>query len=436
MNSEVIMQVIVESPTKLQRRLTVTVPFELLDTAFDKQITKLAKTAKVKGFRPGNVPVSHIKKLYGNAARQEALSEVIQSSLYAAITQEKLNPVGVPTVEPKSIAPGKPLEFIATFEVLPEMGGVEFAAKAIEKQVATVSDADVDKVVDRLREQYITWNEVTRGAQDKDQVVLDFRGTIDGKTFAGGEAHDYPVVIGSKTMIPGFEEGLLGIKAGEEKVLAVTFPEKYFAEEMAGKPAEFTVTARKVSEPVYPEMNDELVKKFGVKSGNIEELRAEIKKNLDREVERIIKSKLKTKIFDLLLEQNALEVPKALIEQESKRIHDEMHPHHAGKEHNHSHDEMEGFNKAAERNVVLGLLVGELIKKHNITPDKARVQNHITTMSAAYENPAEVIKWYSSDKRRLAEIEMVILEEQIIEKLLEDVTVNEKVVSYSDLIAS
>ncbi len=428
------MQVSVESPTKLQRRLTVTVPAEQMDAAFNKRLTQLAKTAKVKGFRPGNVPMNHIQKLYGDAARQEALSEVIQSSLYAAITQEKLNPVGVPTVEPKNITPGQSIEFVATFEVLPEIESVKFEAKEIEKQVAAISDADIDKVVDRLTEQYITWTEVTRPAQEKDQVVIDFRGSIDGKVFAGGEAHDYPIVIGSKTMIPGFEDGVIGMKAGEEKTIKVTFPADYFAAEFAGKVAEFVIQARKVSEPKQPTIDEELVKKFGIKSGKMDELRTEIKKNLDREVERVIKAKLKAKIFDLLIEQNQLDVPQALIEQEAKRIHDEMHPHHAGQDHGHSAQEMATFNEAAKRNVTLGLIMGAFIKQHDVKPDKARVQDHITKLSASYENPAEVVKWYASDKRRLAEVEMLVLEDQVTDKLLEGVSIKEKTLGYADLI--
>jgi trigger factor len=430
------MQVSVESPSKLQRRITVTVPSEQLDAAYDKRIKELAQSKSLKGgFRPGSdTAVARIKQLYGNAARQDALSEVIQASLYDAIMQTKLNPVGTPQVEPKSLTPGKPLEYTATFEVLPEIEGVTFNTKGIEKQVSKVTETDVERVLDRLREQQVTWNEVTRPAADKDQVVIDFRGTLDGNAFQGGEAHDYPVVIGSKTMIPGFEDGLIGITTGKEKMLDVTFPESYFATELAGKQVQFTVTAHKISAPTLPELNEDLIKKFGIASGKVEELKAEIKKNLDREVERITGNKLKSQIFDLLIEQNPLEVPAALIDQESRRIHDEMHPHHAGQEHDHTHQEMEQFNEAAKRNVILGLLIGELIKQHDLKPDSNRVQDHINKMAAAYEKPEEVIQWYKGDKRRLAEVEMMILEEQVLEKLLESVTVTDKMLDYSDLI--
>jgi trigger factor len=429
------MQVSVEATSKLERRLTVVVPVEQLDQAYDKRIVKFSKTAKVDGFRPGKIPLDYIKQRYGQAARQEALSEVIQTSLYEAINQEKLQPVGVPTVEPKSVLPGQPLEFVATFEVVPTLEAVKFDMKAIEKQVATITDADIEKVLTHLLEQHVVWQQVSRPAQLKDQAVIDFTGSIDGKPFDGGEAHEYPVILGSNTMIPGFEEGLVGLKTGDEKTIKVTFPANYFAEQFAGKGAEFVVKAIRISEPKLPELDEGFIKKLGIKSGQLDELRAEVRKNLDREVERVIKAKLKAQIFDHLLAQNEIEIPKALIEREAKRIHDEMHPHHAGEaDHGHSEAEMAAFNEPAKRNVMLGLLVSEIIKQHSVTPDQQRIQAYITQLSSAYENPAEVAKWYLSNKRARAEIEMQVLEEQVTEKLLENIKITEKTLSYNELI--
>jgi trigger factor len=430
------MQVSVESPSKLERRITVSVPSTELDNVVEKKITQLAKTAKVKGFRTGNVPVAHIKKMYGASVRQEAISDLIQSSLYAALNQEKLNPVGPPSVEPTNLNPGQPIEYVATFEVLPELENVNFNLTDLEKQVSSIEDADIDKVVERLSEQHIKWNKVDRAAQDKDQVVIDFKGSIDGEFFAGGDAHDYPIVLGSKSMIPGFEEGIVGMKAGDEKKIQVTFPEKYFAKEMAGKVAEFAIKAPKVSESQLPEMNEEMIKQFGIQSGKLDELRAEIRKNLEREVDRLVTTKMKNKVFDALIDQNPMDVPNALIEQEAKRIHDEVHPNHKGHDHQHSDEENEQFNQAAKRNVILGILIGEFVKKHELKADSKRVEAHLTSLAAAYENPSEVVKWYSSDRKRLAEIEMLILEEQLIEKLLENVKVTEKKLNYADLMAS
>jgi trigger factor len=430
------MQVSVESPSKLERRLTVSVPTDQVEEAYDKRIAKIAKTAKVDGFRVGKIPVNYVKQRFGDTARQEALSEVIQSSLYAAIHQEKLNPVSTPTVETKTVMPGQPLEFIATFEVLPEIGPVVFELKTIEKQIATITETDIVGVIDRLRKQGTTFKIVDRAAQQKDQIVIDFRGTIDGKALEGGEAHDYPVIIGSNTMIPGFEEGLIGLKANDEKTLHLTFPENYHVKDIASKAVEFAVTAIKVSEPNLPELDAAFLKKLGVKSGSIDDLHAEIRKNLERELARLIKMKLKNQVFNKLIEQNTLEIPKSLVEREANRLHDELHPQHAGKPHSHTPAEMAEFNEAAERNVILGLLVSELLKQYKITLNKEKMEAQINELSAMYENPAEVAKWYASDKKARSQIEMQVLEEQLVEKLLENSQIIEKMLTYNELITS
>lgn len=427
------MQVSVESPSKLERRLTIVVPVAKLNEVYDKHLAKLAKSAKIAGFRPGKAPLNVVKQRYGDSARQEALSDVIQSSLYDAINQEKLSPVGVPTVEPKAILPDQPLEFIATFEVLPEVENLRFDVKALEKHVATIEKEDIERVIHHLRSQHGQWKKVDRAAQDKDQVVIDFLGSINQVPFAGGQAHEFPIVLGSKSMIPGFEEGIMGMKAGDEKVIQVTFPADYPSAEVAGKVADFAIKAHRVSEPELPEVNEDLVKKLGVKSGNLADLHTEIQKNLERELQRVISSKLKTQVFDKLLEQNPLEIPKALIEREANRIHDEVHPHH-GHNHSHTEHEMAAFNEAAKRNVALGLLVAEVVKQYKVSSDKARVQAYLAQQASAYENPTEVLEWYAKNKRAYAEIEMQVLEDQVVETLLKNVQVAEKSMSYNDLI--
>lgn len=427
------MQVSVESPGKLERRLTVIVPVEKWNEAYDKRIATVAKSANIAGFRKGKAPLTVIKQRYGDSARQEALSDVIQTSLHDALHQEKLTPVGVPTVEPKTILPDQPLEFVATFEVLPDTGGLRFDLKPIEKQVATITDEDVQRVIDHLRGQQTRWKKVDRAAKEKDQVVIHFAGSLDGVPFEGGKAENYPIILGSNTMIPGFEDGVLGMKAGDDKVIDVTFPTEYFAKDLAGKAAQFALKAISVSEPELPELDETFIKKLGIKSGDVSDLHAEIRKNLERELERVIQAKLKAQVFDQLLEQNTIEIPKALIEREASRIHDEVHPHH-GHSHSHTEAEMAEFNDAAKRNVALGLLMSEIVKRFNISADKNRVQAHLAKLVAAYENPGEVLEWYAKNKRAFAEIEMQILEQQVIEALLKDVQVTEKMLAYNDLI--
>lgn len=428
------MQVSVEAPNKLERRMTVVVPIEKLEEAYDKRIVNLSKTAKVNGFRKGKIPLDYVKQRFGDSARSEALSEIIQKSLYAALNQEKLNPVGTPLVEAKTVIPGQPLEFIATFEVFPELETVHYELKELEKAVAEISENDVSFVVENLRQQQVKWQKVERAAAQKDKVIIDFRGTIDNVAIAQGEAHNYTVVIGNKAMIPGFEEGITGMLPGEEKTIDVNFPENYFAKEYAGKLAQFAIKLHSVFEPILPEIDEAFIKKMGVKSNNINDLHAEIRKNLEREARRLEKEKVKKQIFDHLLQKNPLEIPKALIEREAKRIHDELHPHHAGQEHGHSEAEMATFNASAKYNVALGIIVGKLLKQYQLKLDKDRFNTHVEQLAAIYENPQEVVKWYSTDKRARADAEMLVLEEQLVEKLLENVEITEVKLSYNDFI--
>lgn len=428
------MQVSVESPSKIERRVTIVVPVERLDTAYDQRIMKLSQTAKINGFRAGKIPLDVIRNRFGETARQEALSEVIQASLYQAMDQEKLKPVDVPTVEPKTVIAGQPLEFVATFEVLPHIEEVHFKADQVEKWVASIKEEDINKVIDHLRNQHKTWKKVSRPAQIGDRAIIDFVGTVEGIKFQNGEAKDYPIILGSKMMVEGFEEGLVGMKEADQKTLHIKFPENYFANEVAGKETAFAVTVKSISEPELPEVNEAFIKKMGVQSGLLEDFHKEVQKNLDRENARVTKARLKSTVFNLLIEQNPIDIPKGLIDKEAKRLHDEMHPHHVGKEHTHTQEEEASFKATAKDNMILGLLVAELIKKFNLTLDKERVKEYIQHVSAAYENPKQIQEWYARNKKNMAEVEMLMMEEQVLEKLLESIKLVEKQVSYKELI--
>lgn len=430
------MQVSVEAPSNIKRRLTITVPAENVEKAFDKRIEKFSKTAKINGFRPGKVPMDVVKQRYGDVAREEALSEVIQQTLYTAMNQEKLSPVSVPMVEPKNIAPGAPLEFVATFDVLPQIEKVKFDLPTLEKEISTIENADIERVLENLSAQRTTWKEVNRPAALKDKTIVDFKGTLDGIPFEGADAHDFTIILGSKSMVPGFEEGIVGAKPGDERKVPVTFPEDYFAKEVAGKVTEFTIKLHKVFQPEIPAMDEALIKKLGIKSGDIKELKDEISRNLQRELTRIVQLKLKTNVFNKLVEQNPVELPQSLIENETKRIHDQLHPHHKGHEHHHSEEEMAPFQKMAQHNVALGLLIGALAKEHNVTADKEAVKTLVETLASAYEDPQSVIQWYMKDKAKRQEVEMQVLEDKILEKLLEKVKVKDKMLSYSELMNS
>ncbi|WP_288371698.1 trigger factor, partial [uncultured Marinobacter sp.] len=317
------MQVSVETTSGLERRMTVGIPADRIENEVNKRLQQTAKRARVDGFRPGKVPMSVIRKRFGASAHQEVIGEVIQSSFYEAIMQEKLNPAGAPSVEPKSMEAGKDFEYVATFEVYPEVTLAGFEAISVERPESEVTEADVDTMLETLRKQNTRFEAVERAAENGDQVTIDFVGKIDGEAFQGGTANGTNLVLGSGRMIPGFEEGLVGAKAGDSLTLKVTFPEDYQNLDLAGKAAEFETTVQAVAAPALPELNDEFFAQFGVNEGGLEGFRAEVRKNMERELRQAIKTKVKGQVMDGLLKTNTVEVPKALISNEIDRLREQ-----------------------------------------------------------------------------------------------------------------
>ena len=379
------MQVSVESTSALERRMSITVPAERIETQVNKRLQQTAQKAKIPGFRPGKVPMSVIRQRFEADARQEAVGDVIQSSFYEAVAEQKLAPAGQPSVEPKVLEKGKDLEFVATFEVFPEIkvGGLE--AIAIERQQAEVADSDVDNMLDILRKQNTRFEAVERAAEKDDQLNIDFVGKIDGEAFAGGSATGTQLVLGSGRMIPGFEDALIGAKAGEERVINPTFPEDYQNLDLAGKTAEFTVKVNSVSAPQLPELNDEFFALFGIKEGGLEGFRAEVRKNMERELRQAIKSKIKNQVMEGLLTANPVEVPKALIASEVNNLRVQAVQQFGG---NIKPDQLpaELFEEQAKRRVSLGLIVAEVVKQFDLKPDDARVRELIQEMASAYQS--------------------------------------------------
>lgn len=427
------MQVSVEKVSNVERKLTIVVPANTVEEAVAKQVTQFAQKANIKGFRPGKAPVSYIQQHYGEDMRREAMGKVIQEALYNALTEQKLNPVSTPEVEPKMMLANQPLEFVASFEVMPEIGSIEFKMDKLEKPVVAVTDEDINRVIEQLRKQYTKWAVVDRASIDKDRLVLEYYAIYDGKADTENKIQNFPLELGSKVMLPGFEEGLIGCKAGEEKKLSLTFPADFGDQERAGKPVEFVVTVKQVFEADMPPLDAEFVKRLGIKDGSAEELTKQIRQSLEQERDRLVKEKLKEQLFKQLLDQNPLEVPKALVAREAKNIHDEVYPQHQQHDHSHhSDEEMVAFNDVAKKRVSLGLLIAEYAKKHNIKPDAARVDARIQEIAAAYENPKEVVDWLSSAERR-GGIEAQVMEDQVLDKLMEGVTVSDKTMSYAEL---
>ena len=427
------MQVSVETTSSIERRMTVGVPAERIETEVNKRLQQTARRAKIPGFRPGKVPMNIIRQRYEDSARQEVLGDLIQSSFYEAVVQEKLNPAGAPSVEPKAFEKGQALEYVATFEVFPEFEVTGLESIAVERLQAEVSDADVDNMLDILRKQNTRFEVVERAAENGDQLNIDFVGTVDGEVFAGGSAKGAPLVLGSGRMIPGFEEGLVGAKAGEERVLSVTFPEDYQNLDLAGKAAEFAVTVNSVAAPQLPELNDDFFALFGVKEGGLEGFRAEVRKNMERELRQAIKSKVKSQVMDGLLAANSVEVPKALVGNEVNRLRVQAVQQFGG-----SIDPQqlpaELFEEQAKRRVQLGLLAAEVVKQFEIKADEERVRALIEEMAAAYQEPEQVVAWYYKNAQQLDEVRSVVLEEQVVDTVLQKANVTDKQVSYEEAV--
>lgn len=427
------MQVSVEKVSNVERRLTIVVPVNKIEEAYTIQINRFAKNANIKGFRPGKAPMSFIQQRFGDDARKEALSDVIQKSLYEAITEQNLKPINTPQVEPKMMAPNQPLEFVASFEVLPEIEQVKLAMDSIEKLNVEISQDDIKHVVDQLLKQYTKWNVVDRAAQNKDRVVIDYYAIFEGVEDIDNKIQNFPLELGSKVMLPGFEDALMGAKSGEERKLNLSFPEDFGVKERAGKPVDFVVNVKQVFEAQAPALDSQFIEKLGVKSGKEDDLHQQIKQSLELERTRLVKEKLKEQVFRQLLEQNPLDVPNSLVAREAKSIHDEMYPHHQHHDHHdHSDDEMSAFNDVAKKRVALGLLIAEYAKQAELKVDKNRVLERIKEIASAYESPQEVMNWLSSEER-LAGIEAQVMEDQVMDKLMEGIPVTEKSMSYAEL---
>lgn len=429
------MQVSVETTSGLQRRMTVTVPEEKIDQAVESRLKNLARTVKIQGFRPGKVPFKVVKQRYEGQVRDEVVSEVMQSSFIEAVGQEKLRPAGSPEIDAKPVTPGQGLEYTATFEVYPEISVASLEGVEIKTPTCEVSEADIDHMLDTIRKQHQEWEAVERAAADGDQVTIDFTGTIDGEPFQGNQGNDVPIVLGQGRMIAGFEEGLTGAKTGEERTLDVTFPEDYRATELAGKTAQFAVTVKSVEAPKLPEVDEAFAKRLGVASGKVEDLRAEVRTNMEREVAQAQKSKAKQAVMDKMLEINSLEVPQALVDNEAKVLAKQMTDNLARQGANPADLKLDpaAFDEQARRRVTLGLILAEIVNQQNLSADAARVRKTIEDMASAYEHPDEVVKWYYADKSRLSEVESIVLEEQVVEWALGQAKVVDEPLSFQQL---
>jgi trigger factor len=421
------MQVSVETTQGLERRLTITVSADSVDTAVKGRLQQLAKTQRINGFRPGKVPVSVIKKRFGQAVRQEVAGDVMQRNFYEAVMEKKITPAGMPTFDLTKDVDGQDLEFVATFEVYPEVKVAGLDKIKVEKPVVEITDKDLDTMMKTLQTQHASWKEVKRKAKKDDKVTINFVGTIDGEEFDGGRAEDFPLELGKSRMIPGFEKPLVGAKTGDEVVSEVTFPEDYHAEALKGKNASFVITVTKVEGLDLPKVDDEFSKLFGVEEGGVEALKGEVKKNMQRELDQTLKATVKENVITGLLENNQLDLPKALVDQEIDALRQQAKQRfeQQGKGADVPELPADLFLENAKRRVSIGLLLGEVIKDNKLEADETKVTQLIETTASAYEDPKEVVEYYQSNTELKQQMQNLALEEQAIEAILEKAKVKE-----------
>jgi len=435
------MQVTVKNISKLERQLKINVPAKEIDAKTNKKLEELSKKAKIAGFRPGKVPINIIKQRYGEATRHDIIADIIEESYFKALEQEKLNPAGHPKIEPKESKFGEPLEYTATFEIYPEIEIKDLVGVKIEKITAKIEDKDIDNMLAKLQKQQSKWEEVKRSAKIGDQVIIDFEGKINGEVFAGGSSKDFKVELGAGTMLPDFEKPLVGVKAGDEVTLKVKFPKDYGDEHTAGKNAEFAVKVHKVLGSKLAEIDKEFLEKMGVKKGGVTELRKTMRTNMEHQLEQKTTMRLKNKILDKLLELNDFEVPKVLIEGEITRLQQQakqqymQYMQQMGKPAQELPDlPREEFTVEAQKRVKLGLLLGKLVERDKVKAAAAKIKAKIESFAAGYKDSAEVVKWYYNNKEHLAQIESVVMEEEVLSKLEQQAEIKEKIVNYEETI--
>ena len=432
------MQVSVETTNGLERKITVVIEEERLSSVIDGRLQDMTKTVKVKGFRPGKVPLKIVKQQYAEQVRQEVVGDVLQSTLYEAIGQEKLNPAGQPRVDSIKSDPGQGMEYTALFEIYPEVKLGDLSKETIEKPTSEVTDADVAEMLETVRGQHKEWLEVDRAAKDGDQLNINFKGMIDGEVFPGGEANDMPIELGSGRMIKGFEEGLIGSKAGDDVTLNVTFPDDYHAKELAGKPAQFDTHVNKVEESKLPELDDDFAKKLGIKDASVENMHKEIKSSMQLELDSRLNTKTKTAVMDALINAHDFDVPTAMVNEESEAIKKNMLENlkQQGMQDNGMQIEASMFADQAVRRVKLGLIMSEIVKSEKIEADEDRVKKKIEEIAAPYEQPQQVVDYYNSDPQRLAEIKALVTEEQVVDWAMEKSNVVDKSLSFKEIMES
>jgi trigger factor len=427
-----------ETQSALERRIDMSVPVADIDKEVENRLKRMARSVKMPGFRPGKVPLKIVAQTYGHQARSEAIGAAVEKAFTEKVREQNLRIAGSPQIEPKEGGGDSVLEFSAVFEVYPEVRLGDLSAEKIERPVLTVGDAEVDKTIDVLRKQRTTFVAAEREAQQGDRVTIDFLGRKDGEPFDGGRAEDFPLVLGAGAMLKDFEAAVQGMKAGESKTFDMTFPDDYHAETLAGQSVQFDVTVKRVESPVLPEVDADFARALGVADGDVVKLRDEVRSNLEREVKRRVQARIKEQVMNALLAVTPIEVPKALVEAESRQLAD-----------NARRDlEMRGMNtkdiavepawfaEQAERRVKLGLIMAEAVKAHELYAKPEQVRTLVEEMAQSYEDPSELVRWYYAQPERLSQAEAVVIEDNVVEWVISQAQTTDKEISFDELMGN
>ena len=432
------MAVNVETLEKLERKMTLTLPVSVIQSEVDSRLKKLARTVKMDGFRPGKVPMNVVAQRYGYSVHYEVMNDKVGEAFATAANEANLRVAGQPRITEKEDGADGQLSFDAVFEVYPDVQIGDLSTAEVEKLTAEVSDAAIDKTVDILRKQRRTFAQRAhdQAAQDSDRVTVDFEGKIDGEPFSGGKAEDFQFIVGEGQMLKEFEEAVRGMKAGESKTFPLAFPEDYHGKDVAGKTADFLVTIKKIEAAHLPEVNEALAKSLGIEDGSVESLRADIKKNLEREVKFRLLARNKTAVMDALVAKAELDLPRAAVQAEVERLLEGARAElkqRGIKDADKAPIPDDVFRPQAERRVRLGLVVAELVRSNELHAKPEQLRAHVEELAASYEKPADVMRWYFSDNRRMAEVEAVVIENNVAEFVLGKAKVTEKAVSFDEL---
>jgi len=432
------MAVTVETLEKLERKITLTLPVGVIQTEVDSRLRKLARSVKMDGFRPGKVPMNVVTQRYGYSVHYEVMNDKVGEAFATAANEAKLRVAGQPKITESETAPEGQMAFDAVFEVFPEVKIADLATAEVEKLAAEVTEDAIDKTIEILRKQRRTFAQRAQGtaAQDTDRVTVDFEGKIDGEVFSGGKADDFQFILGDGQMLKEFEDATRGMKTGESKTFPLAFPADYHGKDVAGKTADFMVTLKKLEAANLPAVDGELAKSLGIAEGTVEALRADIRKNLEREVKHRLLARNKQAAMDALVGKAELDLPKSSVQAELDRMIENARAdlkQRGIKDADKAPIPDDIFRPQAERRVRLGLVVAELVRANDLAAKPEQIKAHIDELAASYEKPADVVRWYFGDNRRMAEVEAVVIENNVTDFVLAKAKVTDKSISFDEL---